>query len=144
MKPKVVTIALVLVATVLAACSGNSNLAPPGSCTSVAPPVLLYPAPGATGVPVVANLQLYFGYPSNPGPTFAVPSLTANNGNPTITGSPYALPSPGPTPPGSLPPPANTQSFVSTISGYAAGTTYTVNVTNTACNATYALGSFST
>lgn len=141
---KIVTTALLLASSLLSACAGNSNTVGPVTCTSIAPPVLLYPAPGATGVPVVANLQLYFGYPSNPGPTFAVPSLTASNGNPTITGTPYGTPSPGPVPPGSLPPPANDQMFVSTISGYVAGTTYTVNVTNAACNAMYSLGSFST
>ena len=132
-------------AAIVAGCSGNNALAPSGGtgCTAIAPPALLFPAPGAAGINA-GHLQLYFGYPSNPGPSFAVPSLTANNGGATVTGGPYSIPSPGPVPPGSLPLPPGDKTFVSDIANYAAGTTYTVSVTNVACNSTYTVGAFST
>ncbi len=110
-------------------------------CTTLVPPSLLYPAPGATTVPT-ASLQLYFGYANNPSPAFSPPVLTPSVAGSSLVGDAYASPSPGPTPAGSLPVPSGDQSYVSNITNAAAGMTYTVTLTSE-CG-TLSLGSFST
>jgi hypothetical protein len=132
---------------VLAACGGGGTTSTPaqvtGQCTGVSPPHLLYPQNGATGI-AQANLQLYFGYPSNPGTAFAPPVLTpANAGSPT-TGGPYALDSAGALPSGAATPSPGDQVDTSAISSLATGTTYTVTIAGTVCAGTYTLGTFST
>lgn len=142
---KLIVLSAALIACVLTACAG-SNAVPTNTnsqCTGVAPPALLYPAPGATGI-AAGNLTLYLGYPINPLPGFSVPTIVPSNGGASITGNVYTSPSPGPTPTGSLPLPSGDQEFVSSFAASSPGTTYAVNVTNAACNQTYNLGSFST
>ncbi|HZZ66089.1 MAG TPA: hypothetical protein VFE17_11355 [Candidatus Baltobacteraceae bacterium] len=136
-----------------AACGGGSqsptsNPSPtadpsPTGCTSIAPPALLYPAPSSTGQPD-GNLDVWVGYPTNPSPEFSGPTLSAN-GQPTVTGPAWAPPSPGPTnPPGIAPLPSGDSPWISGIAALAPSTTYSVQVTNTTCNQTYTLGSFTT
>ncbi len=126
------------------ACSSTSNVAPTSpaaACTSVAPPMLGYPSAGATGINS-GFLQLWFFYPRDPSTAFDAPVLSASGGA-TLTGTPYASPSPGPTPPGLPATPRGDEVFVSSFTGVASTTTYTVTVTNPECGAD-TLGSFTT
>ncbi len=136
--------AVFLIGTLLAGCGSGM----PGSagqvstyCTAVAPPVLLYPAPGASGITWV-NLQLYFGYPYNPNAFFAPAVLTPTSG-PALSAGPYASPSPGPYPPGMATVPNGDQVFVADVAPHVSGTTYTVSVKGNTCG-TFTLGSFGT
>jgi hypothetical protein len=109
--------------------TGSSPSWPPvGMCTSVAPPKLTYPASGAAGVPD-GNFQLAVSYSNNPGQAFTAPTLSAASGS-SVTGSAWSAGSSG--------------SWVSIIPALAAATTYTVRITNSACNQTYTLGTFTT
>lgn len=138
--------AVFLAGLLVAGCSASSTVGSPGtvlsSCLSVEPPVLLYPAPGATGIRQ-SRLQLYFGYPQNPGVSFAPPELTPSSGLAIVAG-PYASPSPGPFPPGMATVPNGDQVFVSNVPGYESGTTYTVSVKSDTCGQGFPLGSFGT
>ena len=137
---------LLLFAFALAACGGGSTAAPAqsvGQCAGVAPPHLLYPQSGATGI-AQSQLQLYFGYPSTPAVAFAPPVLRPNGTGAAITGSAYALSAPGSLPSGAATPAPSEQVFVSAIASYAAGTTYSVTINSVACAQQYTLGSFST
>ena len=113
-----------------------------GQCASVFPPTLAYPSPGATGINS-GLLQLWFFYPRDPSITFDPPVLTPSNSSASLQGSPYASPSPGPTPPGLPATPAGEQIFVSQFSLVAAATTYAVTVNNIMCGPDN-LGSFTT
>ncbi len=135
-------IATILAASAIAACS-KSDVRPNGACTAVAPPALLYPAPSSTGQPD-GDLDIWVGYPANPSPVFSGPSLSAS-GAPTVTGPAWLPPSPGPTtPPGMAPLPNGDSPFISGIPALAPGISYTVSVTNTICNQTSTIGSFTT
>ena len=140
-------LAVAMAACAVSACggSGPSNAGvPSGLCATVAPPKLLYPAPGQTAIPD-SGLDVYFGYPVDPSTAWSVPSLTPAGGGQTLTGEPYTLPSPGPTnPPGLLPLPAGDTYYVSHFTTLATSTTYGVSVTNTLCNQSFSLGSFTT
>ena len=136
---------LAVLAALLAACGGGSGTrtSPLAGCTSVAPPTLLYPAAGATGI-AATNLQLYFGYGQSPSVAWSAPILAASGStSPTLTGGAYT-PSNGPLPPSSTPLPPGDQLFVSGVSSAAAATTYLVTVTNTLCQHTFAVGTFTT
>ncbi|HEV3153339.1 MAG TPA: hypothetical protein VGZ02_06030 [Candidatus Baltobacteraceae bacterium] len=134
--------ALSLAAAGLAACGGATGVLK-GACASVAPPALLYPASSTTGVPD-GNLDIWVGYPENPSTAFSAPALTSP-GIASVNGTAWLPPSPGPTnPPGLLTLPANDQYWTSGILALAPSTTYTVTVTNTLCNQTFSLGSFTT
>jgi hypothetical protein len=126
----------------LSACGGGSATSSTltTACTSVAPPQLVYPAPGATGI--FSQFDLYVSYPQIPSVAFGPPTLTSASAA-TITGGPWSQPSPQPTPPGSANPTMGSE-WVSAIQNLSAATTYSVNVTNTACNQKYTLGSFTT
>lgn len=125
----------------LSACGGGgASSTLNAACTSVAPPQLVYPAPGATGI--FTRFDLYVSYPQNPSVAFASPLLTPASGAP-VTGGPWTAPSPGPTPPGSVNPTMGPE-WVSSIQGLSNATTYSINVTNTACNQKFTLGSFTT
>lgn len=141
---KAVTLALgaLALASVLAACGGGSvaNSTLNTACSSVAPPQLVYPAPNATGAS--ATFDLYVSYPQNPGSAFGPPLLTPNSGG-SVTGTPWGAPSPGPTPPGSATPTMGPE-WVSRIQNLLNATAYSVKVTNTTCNQTFTLGSFTT
>lgn len=128
-------------AVMISAC-GGSGPPPNTACTSVAPPQLVYPAPGATAIPA-SLFDLYVSYPNNPSVAFDPPMLTPANFNGNVTGGPWTMPSPGPTPPGSANPTMGPE-WVSAIPPLSAATTYAVNVTNSACHQTYTLGSFTT
>jgi hypothetical protein len=112
----------------LSGCGGGSatNSTLTTACTSVAPPQLVYPAQGGSGIPASFNLSV--GYSQNPGIAFGAPVLTPSSGA-SITGGPWIA--------------AGSQ-WTSSISGLSASTTYSVNVTNIACNQKYTLGSFTT
>lgn len=97
------------------------------ACSSVAPPVLVSPANGATGVPD-GNFSLTVSYAVNPSNAFGVPHLTAS-GQPAVDGSQWT---------------ASGSDWASAIPPLAAGATYTVQVTDVVCNQTYRLGSFTT
>lgn len=127
----------------VAGCSSSSAAPTSGvaACTSVAPPTLAYPSAGATGINS-GFLQLWFFYSRNPSPAFDAPVLTAAGGA-TLTGSAYASPSPGPEPTGFPATPSGEEIFVSSFSGVAAATTYSVTATNPECG-TRTLGSFTT
>ena len=126
MRPFLAFSALGLVAAVFAACSGNG---PAVSCNPgplLAPPVLLYPIPGATGVPdspgylVVANVgpasgSLYL-YPQPQGTS---PGIAAQALGP--------VPSPAPSPAASAP--ANSTPLAAIIVSLPAGTKYNVQFT---------------
>jgi len=150
------TLGFALVALTVSACGGSTGTAmaptpapsatsqvPLGGCAAVLTPQvqLLYPQPGATGIPS-PNLHIYVGSVANPSPPFNPPVLTAANGS-TITGTAFAPPSPEPTPMGSATPQPNDQEFVSAFSTLASATTYTVTL-STACSGTMTLGSFTT
>ena len=113
-----------LVAAVLAACGGNG---PAGTCNPgplLAAPVLLYPIPGATGVPdspgylVVANV----------GPASGSLYLIPPSGGSGIAAQALApVPSPAPSPAASAP--ANSTSLAASIPTLTGGTAYTVKFT---------------
>jgi len=134
-----------LAATAVVACTNSTNppnQGPPlfGGCTSVAPPMLLYPQNGATRIPT-AHLTLYF---AGSGSGFSPPTLTPSNGGAALTGTPYSSPSPGPTPPGMATPPPGAPLVVSQFTpGVASSTTYTVSVNNNLCGP-FTEGSFTT
>lgn len=106
-----------------------SGAPPAGMCTSVAPPKLAYPASGASGVPD-GNFQLVVSYSNNPGQAFTPPALSAAGAS-SVTGSAWSAGSSG-------------SQWVSNIPALAAATAYTVRVTNSSCNQTYTLGTFTT
>lgn len=139
---------LLLLATIgaalLAACGGGTPTSMNQlGCTSLAPPALLYPAPNSTGQPD-GNLDVWVGYPGNPSPGFSGPLLSAS-GQATVNGPAWLPPSPGPTnPPGMAPLPNGDSQFISGITSLASATTYTVSVTNAACNQSIPIGSFTT
>lgn len=97
------------------------------ACSSVAPPALVSPANGATGVPD-GNFSLTVSYAVNPSNAFGVPHLTAS-GQSAVDGAQWT---------------ASGADWASAIPALAARATYTVQVTNTLCNQTYTLGSFTT
>lgn len=117
-----------LVALLLAGCGGGAVGSTLQGCTSVSPPVLVYPAQNATGVPN-GGFQLIVSYASNPGGAFGVPSLSVSGAGST-NGGPWSAGSSG--------------QWTSAIPPLAAATAYTITVTNTACVKTYTLGSFTT
>lgn len=112
-----------------------------GQCTTVAPPQLVYPAPGATGIPAV-HPDLYVSYGENPGVAFNPPVLSPASGA-SITGAPWSVPSPGPQPPGSATPTMGPE-WISAFPTLSSATTYAVKVTHTLCGITYNIGSFTT
>jgi hypothetical protein len=137
--------ALALAAAVLAACSdsGSTGTCNPGP--NLAKPVMLYPIPGAVGVPdspqyiVVANV----------GPGSGSIYLQAASGGTQIAAQALgAVPSPGPSPAATTPPGAT--ALAAAIPTLGAATTYNVSFTAnppTACVQTQSsgvLGSFST
>jgi hypothetical protein len=101
---------------------------PIGYCTSVAPPALVYPASGATGI-ADGNFELSVSYPGNPDSAFTAPTLTAGSAS-TVTGGAWTAGSSG--------------QWDSAIPALSANTTYTITVTNYLCSQTFALGSFTT
>jgi hypothetical protein len=111
-------------------------------CTTVNLPELLFPAAGATNV-AQSQLQLWFGYPTNPSTAFSPPVLTPVGNAASIVGGLYAVPAPGPTPAGSKTPPPGDAVFVSTVATLGAGTTYAVSISNTA-GCEFFLGTVST
>ena len=113
------------------------------SCAAPQGPQLLFPNLGATGI-VGANLTLYFAYGGNPAASgFSRPRIVPSGGGPTVVGGPYAVPSPGPLPPGSATPqPGFDQVFVSTLPTAAPATTYSVVVIGECGSGS--LGTFST
>lgn len=130
-------------AMTLGACNGSVSSTVKTACASLAPPALLWPPPSSGGNPD-GNLDLWIGYAADPAGIFGLPSLTAT-GQPTVAGTPWTAPSPGPTnPPGLLPLPPTDQYWTSGVPALAKSTTYTVNVTNTICSQTFDLGSFTT
>ncbi|MBV9271346.1 MAG: hypothetical protein JO165_09635 [Candidatus Eremiobacteraeota bacterium] len=133
-----------LASALTVACSNDTSpLAnPPNTgCASVAPPMLLYPQNGATGIPT-AHLTLYF---ANVAPAFAPPVLTPSGGSGALTGTPYSSPSPAPTPPGMATPPPGASVVISQFNpAVASATTYTVTVTNSICSQTFTEGTFTT
>ena len=137
-------LALALGCIAVSACGGGGSTMT-GGCTSLAPPVMLYPAPSATGVPD-GNLDIWVGYATNPSIAWSVPSLSTGPGvPPVIAGTPWTPPSPGPTnPPGLLPLPDGDSYWTSGIGALPAATAFTVNVTNLACAQSFSLGSFTT
>lgn len=143
MKTATVALGALGLVSVLAACGGGSvaNSTLNAACSSVAPPQLVYPAPNAIGAP--ATFDLYVSYPQNPSGSFAPPVLTPNSLAGSVTGTPWSAPSPGPTPPGSANPTMGPE-WVSHIQGLSNATSYSVKLTNTTCNQTFTLGSFTT
>jgi hypothetical protein len=122
---------------IVATCGGPQNPGPSpapstapavGMCTSVAPPKLAYPASGATGIPD-GNFQLTVSYSTSPANAFTPPALTPASGS-AVNGGAWAQGSAG--------------SWTSQIPALAAGTRYSATVTNSACNQTYTLGTFTT
>lgn len=106
---------------------------------------LLYPQPGATAIPS-GHLQMWFGAKVNPGTLYSPPSIGPVGGNPLTQGGPYALPSPGPTPPGSATPAPGDQVYVSDFGAAQLNpaTTYSVGVTDLQCHFPYTMGTFTT
>jgi hypothetical protein len=135
-------IGLAVFALALSACGGGAS-STLNQCTSVAPPQLVYPASGATGVP--SNFNLWVSYPQNPSITFGPPVLTppSTSFSGSVTGGPWSTPPVGATPPPLNTLPGNPQ-WVSSIASLNSATTYSISVTNTACNQKYTLGSFTT
>lgn len=138
-----IVLAVLSVAAISVTACGGATSALKAACTSVAPPALLYPATSSTGVPD-GNIDIWVGYIQNPAIVFSSPTLIAP-GIASVTGTSWLPPSPGPTnPPGLLPLPTGDTYWTSGILALAPSTMYTVNVTNTPCNQTFSLGSFTT
>jgi hypothetical protein len=108
---------------------GTPSSAPPvGMCTSLAPPKMTYPSSGATGVPD-GNFQLTVSYSTSPANAFTPPALTSGSAG-AVEGGAWTQGSAG--------------SWTSQIPALAPAATYSVSVTNSACNQTYTLGTFTT
>ncbi|HEY9179675.1 MAG TPA: hypothetical protein VIO32_03085 [Candidatus Baltobacteraceae bacterium] len=146
-----VPLAVGIIALALAACGGTSSRSTQapvpcplaaGAYAIPAPPDLLYPMPGATGVPD-GDFTLVVGYSSRPPQmqlvtgSGVIPALSSNAWGP----APSPMPSPAATP----------RSSSETLYGLAvpalsAQTTYTAQVTfgNPPCQTTESAGSFTT
>ncbi|HEV3152639.1 MAG TPA: hypothetical protein VGZ02_02430 [Candidatus Baltobacteraceae bacterium] len=143
-RPDTLALAFVLASLAVSACASNSSQSVlESTCRAVQPPAMLWPAPGSKNAPD-GHLDLYVGYPKPPTPPFTAPTLSAA-GHPSVTGTGWLAPSPGPTnPPGILPLPSGDVYWTSGIGALARLTKYSVSVKNTNCNQTYVLGSFTT
>lgn len=97
-------------------------------CTSVAPPRLAYPVPGAAGIPD-GNFDLAVTYSQNPAVAFGSPVLQPQTGG-SVTGGAWTA--------------GGASQWKSAVPALAPATAYTVTVTNTACAHTYTLGTFTT
>lgn len=145
MRAFAVLVILSLAAVGCAGSSSTSSTAPGPStnpaCASLAPPQMLYPVPGSTGV-APDGIYVEYGSLTTLQTAWSVPYLAA--GNSVLSGGPWLAPSPGPTnPPGATPAPGEVYG-VSSVSNLAAATTYTVTVTNVPCGGSFPLGTFTT
>jgi hypothetical protein len=137
-----------LAVAISAACSNDSTFGGGGTpcpALAIAPPVLLYPKPGATAVPATVGSVIL----ANIGPLGGSVILTTT-GSAVGAGAFGAAPSPLPN--GAATPPAGTTAQTASIPTLFAGSTYTVNFTaNAAAGSSCsppqtggALGTFST
>ena len=140
-----------VIALALAACGGASSPSSPspvpcplaaGAYAIPAPPDLLYPIPGATGVPD-GNFTLVVGYSTTPP---ALQLVTGSGGIPTLSSNAWG-PAPSPLPsPAATPRSSSETLYGLSVPGLAAHTTYTAQVTfgSPPCQSTETAGSFTT
>jgi hypothetical protein len=130
-----------LLASALVACTSGAGTAPVVGCaqlTVVAPPPLLYPVNGATGLPD-GNFNVILGY------AYGSLALTAPDGTVVPAASPVPAPSPLPSSP-VTPSPSSTP-VAYPVPALKATTSYTMIGTltpATGCSFTYNFGSFTT
>jgi hypothetical protein len=137
--------AMLALSAALAACSsppfGGGPPPPPKYCAGLAPPLLVYPAPNATGVPD-GNFQVYVSYPENPSVDFSGPFVTSSAGA-IVDGGNWASPTPGPTP--GVVNPNGDEFFAASMPSLAPATEYTLSVSDDLCsNGYFKLGTFTT
>jgi len=140
-----------VIALALAACGGGRGSATQapvpcplaaGAYAIPAPPDLLYPMPGATGVPD-GNFTLVVGYSTTPP---ALQLVTGSGGIPAFSSNAWGPP-PSPMPsPAATPRSSSEMLYGLAVPALAAHTTYTAQVTfgSPPCQSTESAGSFTT